>query len=259
MASLNGHFVWYELMTTDMEAATAFYSAVVGWGARKQDMPQMPYTLFTNAERPVSGLMTLPQEVSDMGVPPNWIGYVHVDDLEATVEQAKKLGGAVHVSPKDVPGVGRFAVIADPQGAVLSLFTWADQGAHPLPAEPFAPGLIGWHELLAKEWQTALPFYAELFGWQKDQPVDMGPIGIYQLFGLDGRAFGGMFTKPDAVPMPFWLYYFNVVDIDAALERVKAGGGQIVNGPMEVPGGAFILQALDPQGAMFALVGQRKS
>ncbi|MFG1395623.1 VOC family protein [Roseixanthobacter pseudopolyaromaticivorans] len=256
MASSHGRFVWYELMTPDMDAATAFYGDVVGWGAQKHDMPGMPYTLFTTDVGPVAGLMTLPQDLRDQGVPPNWTGYVHVDDVDATAERSKTLGGALIFAPRDIPGVGRFAVIGDPQGAVISLFKWEDESAHPLP-DQMAKGNVGWHELLARDWEAALPFYAELFGWQKDQAVDMGPMGTYQLFGQGGNAFGGMFTKPDAVPMPFWLYYFVVGDIDEAGARVKASGGQVINGPMPVPGGAFILQALDPQGAMFALVGGR--
>lgn len=256
MASSHGRFVWYELMIPDTDAAVAFYGDVVGWGAQKLDMPEMPYTLFTTGADPVAGLMTLPQELRDQGVPPHWIGYVHVDDVDATVAKAKALGGALHIEPRDIPGVGRFAVIGDPQGAVLSLFKWEDESAHPLP-DQMAKGNVGWHELMAVDWEAALPFYAELFGWKKDQAVDMGPMGTYQLFGLGANALGGMFTKPEAVPTPFWLYYFVVGDIDAASGRVTVGGGQVINGPMPVPGGAFILQALDPQGAMFALVGSR--
>jgi predicted enzyme related to lactoylglutathione lyase len=110
---------------------------------------------------------------------------------------------------------------------------------------------------LADDWQKAFGFYSELFGWQKSDAMPMGEMGTYQMFSTGGQAIGGMFNKPPAVPAPYWLYYFNVGDIDVAVERVWANGGQILNGPMEVPGGHWIIQGKDPQGAMFALVGKR--
>ena len=124
---------------------------------------------------------------------------------------------------------------------------------------PGTPGYVGWHELCATDWQKAFEFYAAMFGWQKGEPVDMGEMGIYQLFTTAGGSMpiGGMFNKPPSMPMPFWLFYFNVDDIDAALTRVQSGGGKLLNGPMQVPGGDWIVQCLDPQGAMFALLGKR--
>jgi predicted enzyme related to lactoylglutathione lyase len=191
-----------------------------------------------------------------MGAPPSWIGYVAVDDVDASTDKAKALGGAVHVPPTDIPEVGRFAVIADPQGAALAMIRL--QGSDPdQPPAPGTPGRVGWHELMASDREKAFIFYAALFGWEKSDAVDMGEMGIYQLFATGGQAIGGMFDKPPMIPAPFWLYYVNVGDIDAALERVKAAGGTILNGPMEVPGGDWILQGSDPQGAAFALVGKR--
>lgn len=162
----------------------------------------------------------------------------------------------MYVPPTDIPTVGRFSVIADPQKAVLALFKWLN-AAPGQPPQPDAPGRVGWHELLAEDWEKAFDFYAALFGWQKAEAMDMGEMGTYQLFSTHGQMIGGMFNKPPTVPAPFWLYYFNVGDIDAAVERVKTGGGQIVNGPMAVPGGGWVIQGIDPQGAMFALLGKR--
>jgi hypothetical protein len=252
-----GGFVWYELTTTDMPAAKAFYGKVAGWGTQDMPMPGMTYTMFLAGEQAMGGLLDLPEEARKAGTPPNWMGYVEVDDVDAKVEQAKRLGGAVHVPPTDIPEVGRFAVIADPQTAVIALFKPRPRpDAPPVPA-PGTPGRVGWHELLAVDWQKALAFYSEIFGWQKADAVNMGEMGTYQLFSTGGQVIGGMFTKPPSVPVPFWLYYVNVGDIDAAAGRVKDGGGKILNGPMEVPGGDWIIQASDPQGAMFALVGKR--
>jgi uncharacterized protein len=256
MVNSHGRFVWYELMTTDMEAAKAFYANVVGWGTRDASMPGMAYTLFTAGEASVSGLMDLPEDArKKMGAKPSWIGYVGVNDVDATADRIKHLGGTVHVPPKEIPNISRFSVVADPQMATLALFKWLKPGQEE-PAELSTPGRVGWHELLAADWEKALAFYGELFGWQKAD-ADIGAMGTYQLFSAGGQTIGGMFTKPPMVPVPFWLYYFNIGDIDAAAKRVKVGHGQILNGPIEVPGGSWIVQCTDPQGAMFALVGKR--
>jgi predicted enzyme related to lactoylglutathione lyase len=255
MTNFHGRFVWYELMTTDSEAARAFYASVVGWRARDASMPGMAYTLFTVGEASVSGLLDLPQDARKMGAKPSWIGYVAVDDVDATADQIKRLGGTVHLPPTEVPNISRFSIFADPQTAKLGLFKWLDPDQAQA-SEPGAPGRIGWHELLAADWEKALAFYGELFGWQKAD-ADIGEMGTYQLFSAGGQTIGGMLTKPPMVPAPFWLYYFNIGDIDAAVQRVTAGGGRIVDGPLEVPGGSWIVQCTDPQGAIFALEGKR--
>jgi predicted enzyme related to lactoylglutathione lyase len=253
-----GSFVWYELMTSDTSAAKTFYGKVAGWGTQDIPMPGMTYTLFSIGETPVGGLMDLPADAANMGIPPNWISYVGVADVDAATEQAKRLGGSMFVPPRDIPNVGRFAVIADPQGAAISLFKWLTPRPDPTVA-PGTPGHVGWHELAAADWEKAFAFYSALFGWQKADAVDMGPTGTYQLFSVaGGPAVGGMYNKPAAMPRPFWLYYINVAAVDAAVERVSAGGGKILNGPMQVPGGSWIVQCADPQGAMFALVGGRR-
>jgi hypothetical protein len=219
-------------------------------------MPGRAYTLFTAGEASVSGLMVLPEDArKKLGAKPTWIGYVGVNDVDATADRIKRLGGTVHVPPQEIPNISRFSVVADPQMATLALFKWLKPGQVE-PAELSAPGRVGWHELLAADWEQALAFYGELFGWQKAD-ADTGEMGTYALFSAGGQTIGGMFTKPAMVPVPFWLYYFNIGDIDAAAKRVKAGRGQILNGPIAVPGGNWIVQCTDPQGAMFALVGKR--
>jgi uncharacterized protein len=256
MSQFQGRFVWHELMTTDTKAARAFYSNVVGWGAEEAPMPGMVYTMFKAGQAHVAGLMDLPEAARKMGAPPNWMGYVAVDDVDASCEKAKGLGASVYVPPTDIPEVGRFCVIADPQGAAIAMFKGASAGPEALAAQD-APGRVGWNELMASDWRKAFDFYQALFGWKKGEAIDMGPMGVYQMFASGDQTLGGMWTKPPTVPAPFWLYYFNVADFDAATERVTAGGGKIVNGPTQVPGGSWIVQARDPQGAMFALVGRR--
>jgi len=253
-------FVWYELMTTNTGAARQFYGTVVGWGTRDASQPEMAYTLFTVGDVPVAGLMDLPYQARQMGAPPNWIGYIAVADVDAATAKVADLGGTVHVQPTDIPDVGRFSVVSDPQKAAFTLFKPLPmQGVQPEPPAMGTPGYIGWHELYADDWEQALAFYGAMFGWQKADAIDMGEMGTYQLFSAAGgeEPIGGMFNRPAEVPATFWLYYFNVDDIDTAVARVEAGGGKVLNGPMEVPGGAWIIQAQDPQGAMFALVGPR--
>jgi uncharacterized protein len=250
-------FVWYELLTTDPAAAENFYRSVVGWSAQDSGVPGIAYTILSAGATSIGGLMALPEAALKMGARPGWMGYVGVDDVDAGADEFVKAGGVIHKAPADIPGVGRFAVVADPQGAALTLFK-AASGAEPEPAPQGAPGHAGWRELHAVDRDSAFAFYADRFGWTKGDAMDMGPMGIYQLFKAGGEeAIGGMMTKLEAMPVPFWLYYFNVAGIDAAAKAVEAGGGQVLNGPHEVPGGAFILQGLDPQGGMFALVGPR--
>jgi uncharacterized protein len=259
LVNSHGRFVWYELITTNMEDARAFYANVVGWGARHASMPGPAYSLFTIGDSPVTGLMNLPEDGRRMGVTPHWIGYVGVGDVDAAVDRTKRLGGAVYVPPADVPGISRFSVVADPQMATLALVKGLK--SDPMQsAELGARGRVGWHELLAADWEKAFTFYGELFGWQKAES-HIGVMGTYQGFSAGGVPIGGMFTKPATLPLPFWLYYFNIDDVLAAAKRVEAGGGQILYGPTAVPGGALIVHCTDPQGAIFALLdkGSRKA
>jgi uncharacterized protein len=252
MAQSHGRFVWYELMTTDMAAAKAFYTKVVGWGMEDASRPDMAYTLFTVKGVSVGGVLNLPEEMREL---PRWVGYVEVDDVDAATARLKGLGGVVYVPPRDIANISRFSVVADPQAATFILVKWLRPRQEP-PAEPNAPGRVGWHELLADDLETAFAFYSELFGWQKAS-TDVGPAGKYQLFSVGGQTIGGMFTKPSTMQAPFWLYYFNVGDIDAAANRVVAGGGQILEGPVEVPGYTWTLECTDPQGTVFGLEGKR--
>ncbi|MER8963191.1 VOC family protein [Mesorhizobium sp. M0701] len=247
-------FFWYELMTTDLDAAEAFYTAVVGWKAQPFDgSPGMPrYVVMNVGERGVGGLMAQPEEVRKMGMPPAWVGYIHTRDVDAATKSLKAADGTVHREPNDIPGVGRFAVVADPQGAVFNFLQPSGPDQPPLPAT--TPGNIGWHELYTSDWQAALDFYSEQFGWEKGDAMDMGPMGIYQTFSAGPESGGGMMNKPEQIPVPVWMFYFNVPAIDAAAKRATDNGGNILMGPMEVPGGSWIVQGQDPQGAHFALM-----
>ena len=253
MASSHGRFVWYELMTNDVEAAKAFYGKVVGWGAR--EAPGSRYTLFTVGRAATSGLVDLPLDAKKRGARPQWVGYISVDDVDGSVNRVKELGGTIHIPPTDAGDVSRFSVVSDPQMATFILVKWSDRGRQP-PIDPRALGYVGWHELLAVDWKRAFAFYREIFGWQK-VGADTDPTGIYQQFSAAGQAIGGMFNKPAAAPVAFWLYYFNVADVGAAAERVRAERGKILEGPTDIPGGGRVARCADPQGAMFALIGRQ--
>jgi predicted enzyme related to lactoylglutathione lyase len=243
-----GRFVWYDLLTTDPEASVSFYSHVIGW---KSQPFEQDYTMFTSEQGPLAGTTGLPEQAKNMGAPPHWASNVAVADADATVALAKKLGGRVFKEPTDYPKVGRLAVIGDPQGAPIHVFR---------PNQPMTlhdsskPGEFVWSELLTTDHEAAFGFYSALFGWEKIRDFDMGGMGKYLIYGTRGKELGGMFTKSKDMPMPpMWTYYVQVADLDAAILRARAKGARLMNGPMEVPGGARIAQLSDPQGAAFAL------
>jgi uncharacterized protein len=253
MSSLHGQFFWYELMTSDNKAAEAFYRDVIGWGTQDMSGPHGAYTILSASDIAMGGLMAMPAEVCAAGARPGWSGYVAVDDVDDYATRVKKAGGSVLRGPADIPGVARFAVVADPGGATFMLIKGFSDEKPKVPA-PGTPGHAGWRELYAADGEKAFEFYSELFGWTKGESHDMGPMGKYQLFEINGVPSGGIMTKPKEVPAPRWQYYFNIADIDAATARVKERGGEILHGPMEVPGGSWVVQCNDPQGALFALV-----
>ncbi len=249
-----GRFVWHDLMTSDPGAAQSFYTAIVGWGTDVWEGGETPYTMWTNAETAVGGVMQLPEEAKAMGAPPHWMAYVATPDTDATVAKAKELGANVFVEPTDIPSVGRFAVLADPQGAVFAVFTAAED----VPGHDNPPGRgeFSWHELATSDYAAAFDFYAELFGWSKTDSMDMGEAGTYQMYGRGSFSLGGMFNKTAEMPgPPAWLHYITVDDVNSAVEKVKELGGRVLNGPMEVPGGSgdLVAQCMDPQGAAFAI------
>jgi predicted enzyme related to lactoylglutathione lyase len=247
-------FFWYELMTTDIDAAEAFYTAVVGWKTEPfNQAPGMPrYIVVNSAERGVGGLMTMPERPASEGMPPCWLGYIHTRDVDASTEALKAAGGAVHREPSDIPGVGRFAVVADAQGAAFMFLQPNGPDQSPLPATTI--GHVGWHELYTSDWKAASAFYSSQFGWSDAGDFDMGPMGMYHTFAAGPECGGGMMNKPEQIPVPVWQFYFNVPAIDAAAGRVTGNGGKVLMGPMAVPTGQWVIQCQDPQGAHFALL-----
>jgi hypothetical protein len=238
-------------MTNDTDGAIDFYSKIVGWGTLPFEGSETPYTMWTVGETPIGGVSAIdPATMGDM--PPNWMAHISTPDVDATANRIKVLGGAIHTEPMDIPNIGRFAVASDPQGAAFAIFGSAEEAAGP--DEAAQPGEFSWSELATTDYRAAFDFYSDLFGWEITNDSDMGGMGIYRIFGLNGRDLGGMYDKTDQMPgPPFWLYYVSVKDIDKTAEAVKQHGGQVLHGPMEVPGGDRIAQCMDPQGAAFAI------
>jgi predicted enzyme related to lactoylglutathione lyase len=254
--TLLGRPLWYELMTSDMTAAEAFYRTVVGWKTSPFEGAAQPYTMFNRSgDVPVAGVMTKPDEVK---APPFWAMYVGVPKLEEAASHIKRLGGSAHTEVIEIPTVGRMQMMTDPQGAAFYIYEPARGEQRPEAAPEV--GEASWHELMTTDAPAAMTFYEQVFGWQPSEAMDMGPMGKYQMFNRPHGMIGGMMNKPPEmanVP-PNWQIYFRVPDVHAATERVTANGGKILNGPMEVPGGDWVVNAMDPQGAAFGL-HQRKA
>jgi predicted enzyme related to lactoylglutathione lyase len=238
-------------MTTDTKAAETFYDKVVGWTSEPFGNSPTPYTQFKRSGGAgVAGLMERP---AGMNMPPFWSMYIAVPKLEDAVAQIKRLGGSELSGVIDVPTVGRMQMLKDPQGAAFYIIQ-PEPRDNPPERDPEV-GEASWLELMTTDAPAAMSFYQQLFGWQPTEAMDMGEMGKYQMFNRGPRMIGGMMNKPKEMAQapPHWGIYFRVPDINAAAERVKANGGHILKGPMEVPGGDWILNAMDPQGAAFSL------
>jgi predicted enzyme related to lactoylglutathione lyase len=245
---MNGQFVWYELLTPDLEAARRFYSSIAGWGTQAFDQD---YTMWTTGGVPFAGLFRLGPDQREQGIPPNWMPYVESSNIDETARLATSLGGKVIHGPEEIPNTGRFAVIQDPQGATFGIYK-AIRPSQSWDGTP-VPGRFSWHELMTTDNQKAFDFYRRLFGWEKTGEMDMGGGNMYTMFGK-GKPFGGMFTRfgDMAAMQPFWLCYIYVNDLQRAFDAAKKAGAVVQRPPMDIPGGRIAILG-DPQGAAFAL------
>jgi len=264
MTNPHGNFIWYELMSPDPDASKAFYDAVVGWDIEARPSGEMDYRMITipgggNA----GGVLRLTEEMQSHGARPVWLGYLGVDDVDAMVASVEHAGGKALMPANDMPGVGRIAMIADPQGAPIYIMNpTPPAGNEDATSNVFSvdqPGHVRWNELATSDPDAAVTFYKRHFGWHQEGDMDMGPMGKYRFLQHGGIGIGAVMPKMPQMPVSLWSYYFGVDDIDRAAKAVTDGGGTILMGPMEIPGGEYSLNAMDPQQASFGLVGPRKA
>jgi len=261
MTNVHGDFIWYELMTPDPAASRAFYDAVTGWtmqaeGAAMPNGSEYREIMGQDGTH-AGGVLTLTPEMAQHGARPAWLGYVGVEDVDAAVERAREAGGSVLMQPMDMEGIGRMALLADPFGApfyVMRGLPGMDSKAY----QTMTPGHVAWNELSTPDPEAARTFYYALFNWTDGEAMPMGELGTYQMFDQNGQSIGAVMRLPDGSMAPAWLFYIAVEDIDSAHRAIGARGGQVLMGPQEVPGGMFCVNAIDPQGAMFAVVGARR-
>ena len=261
--SAHGHLIWYELMTPDAEASKSFYDSVVGWQIGDPVDEYQGYRMIGRSDGGFAGgVLPLTDEMQQHGARPAWLGYVGVDDTDAAVASIEQAGGKTLMPPTDISNVGRIAMVADPQGAPFYVMKpIPPQGQEKQQSDVFSveqPQHVRWNELATSDPDGALDFYRGQFGWGQEGDMDMGEMGKYRFIQSHGTNIGAVMRKPPQLPVSMWTYYIGVDDVDRAVEAIKAGGGQVINGPMEIPGGEFAVNAIDPQGASFGLVGPRK-
>jgi len=256
MTKRHGEFVWYELMTADLDAAQAFYADVIGWNIVDAQMPGMDYRLCSGALGGVSGIMQLTEEMREGGANPHWAGYIAVEDVEKSVASFIAAGGKVYVPPTDIPQVGRFALLADPQGVPIHVIRLAnDEGKA---CDQTAIGHCAWNELTTSDYDAAIEFFTGEFGWKRAETMDMGALGNYQILSRGGQGHAGIMPTFEGGPPPMWRFYFRVPKLAVAIKKISEAGGTVIHGPQEVPGNDEVIVALDPQGALFCLVAARQ-
>ena len=257
MTNPHGFPIWYELLTPDHAAARHFYEAVIGWKIEGQPTGPIDYRMIAAADGAVGGVMEVTEAMTAGGAKPGWLTYLAADDVDATADRVAAAGGTVLMPPFDLPGVGRMAFCADPQGAPFYLMRGSMEGD----SNSFAPGTPGhgaWHELWTTDAAGALAFYERVFGWTNPDTMPVGPQRGYHFVHVGATALGaiGQSREPDRISR--WTFYFQVSDLDTAIERVRTQGGRIDEGPHEVPGGSRVVVGRDPHGATFALVAPPK-
>jgi predicted enzyme related to lactoylglutathione lyase/uncharacterized protein YbaA (DUF1428 family) len=252
-----GDYIWYELLTTGAEAAQKFYASILPWTFSDSGQAGMDYRIIDAGENSIGGLMPITPDMAANGARPVWLGYIAVEDVDATVAEIQKRGGRLQMPAMDIPMVGRIAMVADPQGAPFYVMKPKGEGKSLAFADDCPRvGHCAWNELHTPDQPAAWTFYGELFGWKKDGEMSMGPLGQYE-FIRHGGVIGAMMPSAAVQGGPRWNQYFRVEDIDVAKSAVEAGGGKVVQGPDEIPGGDFSMNCVDPQGALFGLVGKR--
>ena len=261
-----GGFIWYELMTDNPAAARAFYREVVGWEIAEEGMP-LPnggtYHMIARSDGGnAGGVLAMSAEMTASGGKPVWLGYIHHPDVDAAAAAVTSAGGAVHMPPFDMPGVGRMAMVADPQGATFYIMNPTPPADAPDARsdvfDPVKPQHFRWNELWTTDQPAAVALYTTLFGWTQDRAMPMGPMGDYLFIEKDGVGIGAIGKAQDGGEGSRWQYFAGVDDIARACKAVTENGGKLLGEPQQIPGGEYSVYAHDPSGATIGLVGPRK-
>ena len=262
MTTPNVPFIWYELMTTDAEAAAAFYGAVVGWTiAPPEPGSPIAYRMIKRSDHGgQGGVLQLTSEMQAEGAHPAWIPYFHATDIEGALAAILADGGR-QLSPRmDIPE-GSFAMVTDPLGTPFYLMQpnppedRPDAGSDVFAAEK--PQHVRWNELPSPDPEAAKAFYTRHFGMSFTRTMPMGEMGNYEFMDHGDVTLGAIMRRQNPAKPPLWTMYFGVPDIDKACAAISASGGTMMWGPHEVPGGEFSGIAVDPQGAVFGVVGPK--
>lgn len=257
----HGNFIWYELMTPDPDGAKAFYDIVVGWDIEPEPTGEavMDYRMIRRSDGGnAGGVLRITDEMASRGARSAWLCYLDVADVDSKAESIEAEGGSILMPPTDIQGVGRIAMVADPQGAPFYIMApkppTGDPGAKSDVFSADSKQRVGWNELSTGDPAGARKFYGEQFGWSSDDFMPMGEMGDYRFWDHGGQRLGAFCETMPGQPTR-WRFYFRVPSIAEAKSKIEQRGGAVVHGPMEVPGGDHIIIGTDPQGAEFALVG----
>ena len=265
MSNPEGSFIWYELMTTDANAAARFYGAVVGWRIADQADPRAEGKDYRQIARDdggsAGGVLQITSDMRAHGASPTWLAYLYVTDVDQAVRAITADGGRALMGKMTLP-VGEIAMVTDPMGTPFYVMTPV-----PPPGKPDAvsdvfsmdqPQRVRWNELCSPDLARATAFYARHFGFRCEESMPMGPVlGDYQFIDHGGLRVGGMMKLPDGAGPGGWTFYFGVRSASAAQRAIEAAGGTIDREMHQVPGGDWVVLATDPQGARFGVVGPR--
>ena len=258
-APKSGSFIWYELTTTDAEAAKDFYDTIVGWQIGPAVEEMQGYRMIGRSDGGFAGgVLPITAEMQAEGSRPGWLGYIDVPDVDRAVAAIEQAGGKTWMAAMDIPNVGRIALVTDPQAAPFYVMTPTPPANEPsAQSDVFSPDAqqrVGWNELQTSDVDAARGFYREQFGWDTDEFMDMGEMGRYYFIHHGGQRIGALFNAAND-QRPHFRFYIRVPSIAKAKEVTESKGGTIHMGPHQVPTGDWIVIGRDPQGAEFALVG----
>lgn len=247
-----GSFSWFELATTDQAAAKSFYEGLLGWTSKDYPIgPEETYTIFYKDDRDAAAGYTMRADQRQQGVPPYWLVYVTVENVDEAAKKAKSLGATIVAEPFDVMDNGRMAVLLDPAGATLALW---QPNKHPGVRITTDPGSFTWAELLTKDAAKSKDFYTKMFGWST-MAIPLPGGDEYTVVSLGEKPVGGIYQLKADQPMPsIWGIYFEVNDCDKTIEAAKAKGATLCMGPHDMPNVGRFATLQDPQGAMFSVI-----